>query len=84
MLGNVRALGSPIDSDYAKMVFNGFAAYHYIRMPNSWEHAYECAVIIFGLVTFIAAYHYIRMVNSWEIADEGAVISSGLVTRIAA
>ena len=38
---------------------------------------YKSAVIISGLVTFIAAYHYIRIFNSWVDAYEykaGAVV----------
>ena len=29
------------------------------------QDKYKSAVIISGLVTFIAAYHYIRIFNSW-------------------
>ena len=38
---------------------------------------YQSAVIISGLVTFIAAYHYIRIFNSWVDAYEykaGAIV----------
>jgi len=42
---------------------------------------YQSAVIISGLVTFIAAYHYIRIFNSWVDAYEykaGAVVGGAL------
>merc|ERR1719454_775202 len=34
------------------------------------EEKYRSAVLISGLVTFIAAYHYIRIFNSWVDAYE--------------
>ena len=34
------------------------------------QDKYKSAVIISGLVTFIAAYHYIRIFNSWVDAYE--------------
>jgi len=42
---------------------------------------YRSAVLISGLVTFIAAYHYIRIFNSWVAAYEykpGTVVDGGL------
>merc|ERR1712118_245011 len=38
---------------------------------------YQSAVIISGLVTFIAAYHYIRIFNSWTEAYEFPRSSTG-------
>jgi len=38
---------------------------------------YKSAVIISGLVTFIAAYHYIRIFNSWVAAYDYAGVSQG-------
>merc|ERR1712166_1397801 len=42
---------------------------------------YKSAVLISGLVTFIAAYHYIRIFNSWVTAYEylpGKVVDGAL------
>merc|ERR1712238_206834 len=42
---------------------------------------FQSAVIISGLVTFIAAYHYIRIFNSWVGAyawDNGALTATGI------
>merc|ERR1719352_2190272 len=36
----------------------------WMRVPSVLER-YKTALIISGLVTFIAAYHYIRIFNSW-------------------
>merc|ERR1719395_83450 len=36
----------------------------WMRVPSIHEK-YKTAVLISGLVTFIAAYHYIRIFNSW-------------------
>merc|ERR1712182_14421 len=36
----------------------------WMRVPSIVEK-YKSAVLILGLVTFIAAYHYIRIFNSW-------------------
>merc|ERR1719335_1604904 len=36
----------------------------WMRVPSVVEK-YKSAVLISGLVTFIAAYHYIRIFNSW-------------------
>merc|ERR1712182_56273 len=36
----------------------------WMRVPSIVEK-YKSAVLISGLVTFIAAYHYIRIFNSW-------------------
>jgi bacteriorhodopsin len=41
----------------------------FMRVPSVSER-YKSAVIISGLVTFIAAYHYIRIFNSWVDAYE--------------
>merc|ERR1712083_444847 len=38
--------------------------YLWMRAP-SLADKYRSAVIISGLVTFIAAYHYVRIFNSW-------------------
>merc|ERR1712205_210566 len=38
---------------------------------------YKSAVIISGLVTFIAAYHYIRIFNTWVAAYDYAGVSQG-------
>merc|ERR1712046_310055 len=38
---------------------------------------YKSAVIMGGLVTFIAAYHYIRIFNSWVAAYDYAGVSQG-------
>merc|ERR1712124_139535 len=46
------------------------------------QEKYQSAVLISGLVTFIAAYHYIRIFNSWVDAYEykPATISEGAMT----
>merc|ERR1712227_487294 len=36
----------------------------WLRFP-AIHHKYQSAVIISGMVTFIAAYHYMRIFNSW-------------------
>merc|ERR1711904_71306 len=41
----------------------------WLRMP-SIVPKYQSAVLISGMVTFIAAYHYIRIFNSWVDAYE--------------
>merc|ERR1712086_1247473 len=44
---------------------------------------YKSAVLISGLVTFIAAYHYIRIFNSWVDAyhySAGEVVDGGMST----
>jgi len=41
----------------------------WMRVPNIAPR-YQTAVLISGLVTFIAAYHYIRIFNSWVEAYE--------------
>merc|ERR1719514_8667 len=38
---------------------------------------FQSAVIISGLVTFIAAYHYIRIFNSWVAAYDYSGVSQG-------
>jgi len=43
--------------------------YLWMRVP-SISPKYQSAVIISGLVTFIAAYHYFRIFNSWNEAYE--------------
>jgi len=49
---------------------------------SSIHEKYKSAVIISGLVTFIAAYHYMRIFNSWveayEWNDEGGVDSTNV------
>jgi len=41
------------------------------------QDAYKSAVVISGLVTFIAAYHYIRIFNSWVDAYDYAGVAAG-------
>merc|ERR1712138_283117 len=50
----------------------------FLRLPSVTER-YKSALIISGLVTFIAAYHYIRIFNSWvdAYAFPKAVYSQG-------
>jgi bacteriorhodopsin len=50
----------------------------WMRMPGV-KDCYRTALIISGLVTFIAAYHYIRIFNSWVEAYEYKPNSSGQV-----
>jgi bacteriorhodopsin len=50
----------------------------WMRMPGV-KDCYQSALIISGLVTFIAAYHYIRIFNSWVEAYEYKPNSSGQV-----
>jgi len=49
---------------------------------SSVHEKYKSAVIISGLVTFIAAYHYFRIFNSWteayEWAEDGTVASTSV------
>merc|ERR1712238_630209 len=48
---------------------------------GSVAEKYKSALIISGLVTFIAAYHYIRIFNSWVEAyawDNGALTATGI------
>merc|ERR1712048_359480 len=44
--------------------------YLWFRASNGVKDEYKSAVLISGLVTFIAAYHYIRIFNSWVDAYE--------------
>ena len=44
---------------------------------NAVKDQYKSAVIISGLVTFIAAYHYFRIFNSWVEAYSYARVKSG-------
>ena len=44
---------------------------------NAVKDQYKSAVIISGLVTFIAAYHYFRIFNSWVEAYTYAGVKSG-------
>jgi len=48
----------------------------WMRVP-SINAKYQSAVIISGMVTFIAAYHYIRIFNSWVEAYEYKANSDG-------
>lgn len=52
----------------------------WMRVGSAAEK-YKSALIISGLVTFIAAYHYMRIFNSWvgayEWQEDGTVASSG-------
>jgi len=50
----------------------------WMRIPGV-KDCYATALIISGLVTFIAAYHYIRIFNSWVEAYEYKPNSSGQV-----
>merc|ERR1712124_212834 len=44
---------------------------------------YQSAVIISGLVTFIAAYHYIRIFNSWvESYSYGSAATDPVLTGV--
>lgn len=47
---------------------------------SSAHEKYKSALIISGLVTFIAAYHYFRIFNSWteafEWSEEGVLVST--------
>merc|ERR1719325_438819 len=44
--------------------------------------AYKSAVVISGLVTFIAAYHYIRIFNSWVAAYDYAGVAQGEAPKL--
>merc|ERR1719191_1349861 len=48
----------------------------WLRMP-AIVPKYKSAVLISGMVTFIAAYHYIRIFNSWVDAYEYPKASGG-------
>merc|ERR1712014_27277 len=50
----------------------------WMRIPGV-KDCYATALIISGLVTFIAAYHYIRIFNSWVEAYEYKPNSTGQV-----
>merc|ERR1711908_133504 len=50
----------------------------WMRMP-AVKHCYASALIISGMVTFIAAYHYLRIFNSWVESYEYKPNSSGEV-----
>merc|ERR1711988_1899400 len=45
---------------------------------GSIHEKYKSALVITGLVTFIAAYHYIRIFNSWVEAYEYPKASDGI------
>merc|ERR550537_1592518 len=47
-----------------------------MRVP-AVKNQYQSALIISGMVTFIAAYHYLRIFNSWVEAYEYKPNSSG-------
>jgi len=53
----------------------------WMRVPSCAEK-YKSALIISGLVTFIAAYHYLRIFNSWteayEWGDDGNPAATGV------
>jgi len=52
----------------------------WMRVPGAAER-YKSALIISGLVTFIAAYHYMRIFNSWTEAfawSDGAIVATGV------
>ena len=48
----------------------------WMRIPGV-KDCYATALIISGLVTFIAAYHYLRIFNSWVESYEYKPNSSG-------
>merc|ERR1711912_167790 len=48
----------------------------WMRVP-AVKNQYQSALIISGMVTFIAAYHYLRIFNSWGEAYEYKANSSG-------
>merc|ERR1711908_152354 len=50
----------------------------WMRVP-AVKNQYQSALIISGMVTFIAAYHYLRIFNSWVEAYEYKPNSSGEV-----
>jgi len=52
----------------------------WMRVPGAADR-YKSALIISGLVTFIAAYHYMRIFNSWTEAfawSDGAIVATGV------
>merc|ERR1711957_442733 len=52
----------------------------WMRVPSCHDR-YKSALIISGLVTFIAAYHYMRIFNSWTEAyawSEGGIVATGV------
>merc|ERR1712118_196307 len=55
--------------------------YLWLRVPALLDK-YQSAVIIPGLVTFIAAYHYIRIFNSWVEAYHYAPDSGPTLTGV--
>merc|ERR1711907_637418 len=53
--------------DFLSFTFACMAAstiFFWLRLPSIHEK-YKSALVITGLVTFIAAYHYLRIFNSW-------------------
>lgn len=53
--------------DFLSFTFAGMLAatiFFWLRLPSIHEK-YKSALIITGLVTFIASYHYLRIFNSW-------------------
>merc|ERR1712216_355525 len=53
----------------------------WMRVPSVLEK-YKVALIISGLVTFIAAYHYIRIFNSWVEAYHYPLPGKGTQTGV--
>jgi len=56
--------------DFLSFTFACMAAstlFFWLRLP-SIDEKYKSALVITGLVTFIAAYHYLRIFNSWTEA----------------
>jgi len=53
----------------------------WMRVPSIHEK-FKSAVIISGMVTFIAAYHYFRIFNSWVAAYEYSVGSGPKLTGV--
>jgi len=52
----------------------------WMRVPSCADR-YKSALIISGLVTFIAAYHYMRIFNSWTEAyawSDGGIVATGV------
>merc|ERR1712072_6621 len=67
-------MGFPVTDDMYQIVYDilsfslacmlSCTVFLWMRVPAVTER-YKTALIILGLVTFIAAYHYIRIFNSW-------------------
>jgi len=65
--------------DFLSFTFATMAAstlFFWLRLPSIAEK-YKSALVITGLVTFIAAYHYLRIFNSWTDAYKYEEPSNG-------